>query len=195
MSGALAYEPVVDKREEYELINGEVYMMSRPSVKHADIAYNITSIFKKYLKGKRCRAFGEVDVYLSEEDDHVIPDVVIVCNPEIITEKRIEGVPDLIVEILSPSTALKDRTVKLFIYAKYGVKEYWLVEPVRKSVEVYLNRDGVLTLDNIYYFYSEAEWSSMDEKEMAEAKTQKKIKVSIYDDFIIDVNDVFEDVD
>ena len=195
MSGALAYEPVVDERQDYEIIGGREYMMSRPSLKHANVTYNITSIFKRYLKGKTCRAFNEVDVFLSEKDDHVIPDVVIVCNPEIITEKRIEGTPDLVVEILSKSTEKKDRIDKLLTYEKYGVKEYWLVDPIRKSVTVYLLRDGKFDLDNIYYFYTEKEWADMDEKERAEAEAQKMIKVSLYDDFIIDVADVFEDVD
>ena len=190
MSGALAYK---DEYEAYELINGEVYMMARPSLEHADISYNITNIFKNYLRGKRCRAFSEVDVYLGEKD-HVIPDVLIVCNPDILTEKRVEGVPDLIVEIFSPSTGMKDRTVKFSTYAKYGVKEYWIVEPRRKSVEVYLLREGQYVLDNIYYFYTDKEWADMDEEELAEANTQKMIKVSLYDDFIIDVAEVFRDV-
>ena len=125
----------------------------------------------------------------------MIPDVVIVCNPEIITEKRIEGTPDLVVEILSKSTEKKDRIDKLLTYEKYGVKEYWLVDPIRKSVTVYLLRDGKFDLDNIYYFYTEKEWADMDDKERAEAEAQRMIKVSLYDDFIIDVADVFEDVD
>ena len=75
------------------------------------------------------------------------------------------------------------------------MKEYWLVSPRGKSVEVYLLHDGVLLLDNIYYFYSEKEWADMDTKERAEAESQKMIKVSLYDDFIIDVADVFEDID
>ena len=191
MNGALAYK---EDYEAYEMINGEVYMMARPSLEHIGIEDNIIGIFKNYLRGRRCRAYSEPDVYLSEKD-HVIPDVVIVCNPDILTEKRIEGVPDLIVEIFSPSTGMKDRTVKFATYAKYGVKEYWIVEPRRKSVEVYLLKEGQYELDNIYYFYNEKEWADMDEEELAEANTQKLIKVSLYDDFIIDVADVFRGVD
>ena len=194
MSEALAYEPVVDENDDYEIINGKVYKMPRLSLRHNQIVGNLYIKFKDYLRGKKGTAFGRVDVFLSEKDDHVIPDVGIACNPEIITEKRIEGTPDLVVEILSRSTGLKERTVKLFTYAKYGVKEYWLVDPVRKSVEVYLRHDGVLLLDNIYYFYTEKEWADMDDKERAEAESQRMIKVSLYDDFIIDVADVFEDV-
>ena len=194
MAGALAYEPVVDEREQYELINGEVYMMPRPSINHARIAKKILGIFDRYLKGKRCEAFGEVDVHLGEKDNF-IPDVIIVCNPDIIKYDAIYGTPDLVVEILSPSTALKDRTIKLATYAKYGVKEYWLVDPRGKSVEVYLLRDGVLLLDNVYFLHSERWLKAIGAEERAKAEAQKMIKVSLYDDFIIDVADVFEDVD
>ena len=191
MSGELAYQ---QEYAAYELINGQEYMMTRPSIDHIQIQGNVYERFKRYLRGKGCRTFNEPDVYLSEED-HVIPDVVIVCNPDILTEKRVEGAPDLIVEILSRSTGMKDRVVKLLTYAKYGVKEYWIVEPRSKSVEVYLLKEGQYALNNIYYFYTEKEWADMDEEELAEANTQKMIKVSLYDDFIIDVADVFEDVD
>ena len=191
MSEALAYQ---EEHRDYELINGEVYMMARPSLNHIRIEKNITRLFDLHLKGKKCEAFNEADVYLSDKD-HVIPDVVIVCNPEILTDKRIEGVPDLIVEIFSPSTGMRDRTVKMLTYEKYGVKEYWIVEPRRKSVEVYLLKEGAFVLDNIYYFYTDKEWADMDEEELAEANTQKMIKVSLYDDFIVDVAEVFRDVE
>ena len=190
MSGALAYK---EEYEEYEIINGEVYMMSRPSLSHIDIEYNIANLFKSYLKGKRCRAFLEPDVFLSEEDNHVIPDVVIVCNPAVLTDKRIEGVPDLVVEILSRSTLKKDRFDKLLLYEKYGVKEYWIVDPRGKSVEVYLLRDGRFNVDGVYQFFTAEEYESLTERE--KSATQQKIKVSLYDDFIVDVKDVFEDVD
>ena len=91
-----------DEYEEYEIINGEIYMMSRPSFNHIDIEHNITNVFKSYLKGKRCRAFPASNVNLSEKD-YVIPDVVIVCNPDILDDPWIKGVPDLVVEILSKS--------------------------------------------------------------------------------------------
>ena len=176
MSGALAYK---DEYEEYEIINGQEYMMARPSIDHIRIEYNITHLFKRNLRRRSCQAFFEPDVFLNVDDDHVIPDVVIVCNPDIITNKRIEGVPDLIVEVLSRSTEKKDRIDKLLLYEKYGVKEYWLVDPIRKSVTVYLLRDGKFELDDIYYFYTEEEWADMDSEERAQAEAQQKIKVSL----------------
>ena len=191
---ALAYEPYNDERATYEIINGEAYMMARPSVQHADIAYNITSIFKNYLKGKRCRAFGEVDVRLSK-DTNVVPDVIIVCNPDIVEDDGIHGAPDLVVEILSKSTARRDRMEKLRLYERFGVKEYWIVDPRGKSVEVYLLVDGHFNLDGVYQFFTAAEYERLTEREKAEADSIQQIKVSLYDDFVIDVKDVFEDVD
>ena len=194
MRGALAYEPVVDERENYELINGEVYMMSRPSVKHWRISNNIIRKFEKYLRGKTCEAFGEVDVHLSA-DTNVVPDAMIVCNPDIVEDDGIHGVPDLIVEILSPSTARKDRMVKFRLYERCGVKEYWIVNPRERSVEVYLSIDEHFELDGVYQFFTEAEYKRLTDREKSEAEAQQKIKVSLYDDFIVDVKDVFEDVD
>ena len=191
MSGALAYK---DEYEAYELINGEVYMMARPSLEHADISYNITSIFKNYLRGKRCRAFNEVDVYLSDKD-HVIPDVLIVCNPDLLRDGRVNGAPDLAVEILSPSTARKDKLNKKALYEKYGVKEYWIVDPIGKSIEVYHLVEGKFVLDNFYVEYREKDMIRLTDEDKEAVKAQCPIKVSLYDDFAVDIVDVFRDVD
>lgn len=192
MSGALAYQ---EEYKEYELIDGEVYMMARPSLEHIAIEDNITVIFKNYLQGKRCRSFSEPDVYLSEQD-HVIPDAVIVCNLDLLRNGRVNGAPDLIVEILSPSTARNDKLRKKAIYEKYGVKEYWIVDPINKSIEVFHLIDGKLMLENVCMMYRDYEWERMteEEKELAR-KEQLSIQVSLYDDFTIDVADVFRGVD
>ena len=190
MSEALAYQ---EEHRDYELINGEVYMMARPSVNHSRVARNVLGIFDRRLIGKTCEAFGEVDVHLSDKDNF-IPDAMIICNPEIVKEDGIYGAPDLVVEILSPSTAMKDRTVKLMTYAKHGVREYWLVDPRGKTVEVYHLKDGNYELDGVYFFYTEEQWSNMNEERREQAEKQKAIKISLYDDFVVDVADIFEDV-
>ena len=191
---ALAYEYAGDVHEEYELINGEVYMMARPSVRHWRISHNVVNIFERKLRGKRCEAFGEIDVHLGEGDD-VIPDAMIVCNPDIITDRRIEGTPDLVVEVVSKSTERKDRREKLETYAKYGVKEYWIVDPIKKSLEVYLQYEGRLVLARIHYQYSDRELSYMNDKERAEADAQNSIKITLYEDFVVDIHDVFANID
>ena len=184
---ALSYQ---DERP-YEMMDGVEYMMASPSVNHMRINSNIDSIFNKYLDGKRCEAFINTNVYFSEED-HFIPDEIIVCNPDIVEDKGINGTPDLVVEILSPSTATDDRNKKLKKYEKYGVKEYWIVDPRNKLVEVYLLKDGKLELDNVYAHITEEERKYLSAKEKAGILTD--IKVSLYDDFIINVKDIFKRV-
>ena len=194
MAGELAYANLSDNRGEYEIIDGKVYMMARPSIKHSEVEYNITNIFKKYLKGKRCRAFNEVDVFL-DDDNNFVPDVMIVCNPEIIEDDGIHGAPDLVVEILSKSTARRDRLQKFHIYAKSGVKEYWIVDPINKSVEVYHLIDGVFINDGFYQIFEDWELRKLTAEELADIDLRKEIKVSLYEDFVVDIHDVFEDVD
>ena len=191
MGAALAYR---EEYEKYELINGEVHMMSRPSVDHWQTAHNIINCFGRYLRGKRCRAFGEVDVFFSEEDNF-IPDAMIVCNPDIVKSNGIHGTPDLVVEVLSPSTARNDRFNKKALYEKYGVKEYWIVDPLGKTIEVYHLIDGKFELDDFYVEHREDEWKRMTDREKAEAEAHHTIKVSLYDDFMVEVADVFRDVD
>ena len=176
-----------------ETIEGKVVMMSpRPLVVHNVVATNISRIFGNYLRGKTCRAFGDgVDVHLDEENTYV-PDVVIVCDRSIVHRDGIYGAPDLVVEVLSPSTSRNDRGAKMRHYAAAGVKEYWIVTPLGKSVEVYLNENDRFELDDIYTEYDEQDLARMDEKERAEVKTE--IPVSFYDDFRVSVKEFFEDV-
>jgi Uma2 family endonuclease len=113
-------------------------MSPSPIIHHSSIVGNIYSIFKNYLKNKPCIAFVDnVDVHFNEKDIF-IPDVSIVCNREIIKRTGIFGAPDLVVEVLSPSTAKNDRGYKKSVYESYGVKEYWIVDPESRSLEVYL---------------------------------------------------------
>lgn len=164
MNGNLAYQE--EPRE--ELLNGEIYMMSSPTVNHSQIASNIYYAFRSYLKGKTCRAFNDgVDVYLTE-NDRVIPDAMIVCNKNNIKLDGIHGAPDLVVEVLSPGTAKNDKGYKKDLYEKSGVKEYWIIDPVPRSIEVYLLTDGKFALDEVYALYPEG--LSVTEKEREETK-------------------------
>lgn len=173
-----------------ECLNGKIVMMSpRPAVTHTYISGNIYHLFRTYLKGKKCKTFPDgVDVCLDEKN-RVVPDVMIVCNKDIIKERNIQGVPDLIVEVLSPSTAKRDRSYKKDLYERFGVKEYWIVNPADKSIEVYLLQDGAFILDNIYMIYPDYELEDM-RKENIEIITA--FKTSLFDDLTIKIADVFE---
>ncbi len=110
----LAYK----EEDREELIDGEVILMSlSTSTNHNRIASNITMLFKMYLKGKKCEVFQDnIDLHLSEKDI-VIPDMMVVCNKGVVRSDGIYGAPNLIVEILSPSTAKKTK-VKRKYYMK-----------------------------------------------------------------------------
>ncbi|MGO5441457.1 Uma2 family endonuclease [Megamonas funiformis] len=180
-----------------ELIDGKIFMMSpRPRVEHATVCTNIASEFRSYLKGKTCRAFCDgVDVFL-DENNRFVPDTMIVCNPDIIKHDGIHGAPDLVVEVLSKTTAKNDRSKKKYTYAKYGVKEYWIVDVWSKSVEVYYNQDSWFILDNIYYYLTDeeiAENNNMSDNDIDKIKEYTDfIKVSICDNLIVKLKDIFE---
>ena len=180
--------------EEYdrtEVIDGVEYQMSPPNMSHVVIRGNIESIFRQYLKGKRCKVFSEFDVILDEENTF-IPDVIINCDPSKVHQDGIHGAPDLAVEILSRSTLKRDRTVKKDAYEKAGVKEYWIVSPNDKTIEIYRLQDGKFYLDKAVGVVPDWEMKRMTEQERAEVEFS--FKVSLYDDFVVQVEDVFEDV-
>ena len=183
MNGNLAYqEEPLD-----ELLNGKIVMMAGASVNHNRAAGNIYHIFRNYLKGKTCEAFSDgVDVYLTD-DDRVIPDVMIVCNKNIIKPDGIHGAPDLVVEVLSPGTAKNDKGYKKDLYEKSGVKEYWIVDPSVHSIEAYILADGKYRLDEFYALFPDT--IAVTEKEKAE--TKKEIPVSLYGDFSIHLDEIF----
>lgn len=134
-----------DKR--WEIIGGEAFDMSpAPSVRHQDIAAALTAALRLFLAGHRCRALAApTDVKLSEEDV-VQPDLLVVCDDRQIRASHIEGAPKLVVEILSPATALHDHVRKFKLYERAGVEEYWIVTPYPSMIEVYRLVDGRFTL-------------------------------------------------
>ena len=107
---------------------------------------------------------------------------------------HIEGAPDFVVEILSPTTAKRDLSVKKDTYEKHGVKEYWIIEPKSENVTVYLLKDGKYELQEVYHNYTEEEWEGLDEEEMEQERLKEAIKISLYDDLIIPVKDIFADL-
>ena len=191
--GEAACKTTVRETPWIELIDGKVFMMSpRPRTTHADVVSNITTIFKNYLWDKPCKAYGDgVDVFLDEKN-RFVPDAMIVCNRDIIRIDGIHGAPDLVVEVLSPSTGAHDRGAKMRHYEAAGVREYWIVSPLAKSVEVYFNQNGHFELDMMYTEYEEWDLERMTDEERKAIKTE--IPVSLYDSFRVRVADVFRDI-
>ena len=189
--GDFAYAYEDDIREEN--INGEVVLMSpSPNIHHNMIIGNLYRILANYLRGKRCRLFFDgVDVHFDEKNTF-IPDLMIVCDKDIIKPDGIYGAPDFVAEVLSPSSMRRDKIEKKAIYEKYGVKEYWLVDPLAKSIEVYYLVGGHFELNNIYIVFPDYEWQRLSEEK--KAAQELRFKLSLYDDLTIDVREVFENV-
>ena len=131
----------------YEIIDGELCMTPSPNTRHQTILFNLSVLFGIYLlnnpTGKLFLA--PYDVVFSQDPLQVAePDLVFVskAHASIITEKNIQGVPDLLIEILSPGTATTDRRVKLSLYERFGVPEYWIVDPKAETVQVFRLSDG-----------------------------------------------------
>ena len=176
-----------------ELVQGREIAMSPASIRHIAIQRNLAIIIGNFLRGKRCQLFMEASVVFDEENEFV-PDLMVVCDPDKIKKNHIDGAPDFVVEILSPSTRRRDITVKKDTYEKYGVKGYWIINPKEEAIEVYLLKDGKYELQEVYHNYTEEEWEGLDEEEMEQEKLKEDIKVSLYDDLIIPVKDIFADL-
>jgi len=166
-----------DDGNRYELIDGIAYMMSAPSTAHQSILMDLSRQFASFLKGKPCRVFAApYDVCLNgfgDEDDTVVqPDILIVCDEAKIDKKRCNGSPDMVIEILSPSTSKRDLFIKLEKYRNAGVCEYWIVDPDAETVNVHL-------IENERYI-------------VHSYKSDDMIAVTVLEGCIISLPDVFE---
>ena len=128
--------PEQDRRE---LIEGDFYVVPSPTFMHQAISRNIGVQLWEFVKLNSLGVvlWAPMDVVLDQENV-VQPDILFVANERrhFITEANISGAPDLVIEILSPGTADRDRELKLGLYAKFGVREYWIVDPDERSVQV-----------------------------------------------------------
>lgn len=140
-----------DDGTRYELYDGQPVALASPSTVHQEILGEIFAQFHTYLKGKRCKAYlAPFDVRLFEtsldapEDvDRVLqPDLTVVCSPDKVDNRGVHGAPDMVVEILSPSTAQYDKLWKFNLYQKAGVREYWIVDAKDRMVSVFTLADG-----------------------------------------------------
>jgi Uma2 family endonuclease len=148
VSGPWTYERyyALDDDQRYEVIHGELLVVPGPGVPHQRILTELSFRFVRFVKEHRA---GEVfvaplDVVL--DDRNVVqPDLLFIRSsaPEIIDPRAIRGTPDLVVEIISPSSRRRDRVEKAELYARAGVPEYWIVDPAERSIEVLsLGEDG-----------------------------------------------------
>lgn len=148
------------ENERFELIDGAAVMMAPPSRKHQEISGALFAQLYHFLEGKKCRVYAApFAVRLFEKDGDrpdevntmVEPDLSVVCDRSKLDERGCKGAPELVIEILSPSTRRHDRLVKLGLYQRAGVGEYWIIDPENQAVQVFLrDADGFLRLHEDY---------------------------------------------
>ena len=160
-----------DKR--VEVFDDVVYDMASPSQEHQIISMELSTMLNTYIKTKKgsCRVFhAPFDVKLSEQPLTIVqPDLMIICDKNKLDGKRCNGAPDFIVEIVSPSNPADDYIRKLYYYKNAGVREYWIVDPRKKTITVnYFEKDML----NIQYSFDSI------------------IKVNIYEDLLINFSEI-----
>ena len=183
MSEALARTNIYTEEDYYnlpenvraELIDGQIYYMAAPSRLHQEILMFLSNTIFNYLNSKKgpCKVYPvPFAVKLFSEDDRnvVEPDISVICDPNKLTDRGCTGAPDWIVEIISPTTASHDYIRKLNLYADAGVREYWIIDPIKKTAFV--------------YHLEETKF------EVTTHTLQDKIKASIYDDLWIDFTEL-----
>lgn len=158
-----------------ELIDGVIYDMAPPNTMHQRLVMNLSSEIRSYIKKNNgsCEVFpAPFAVFLNADDrNYVEPDISVICDKDKLNEKGCNGAPDWIIEVISPSTKRKDYGIKLFKYRTAGVREYWIVNPLTNTVNVYdLEKD------------EQSDQYSFDED----------IRVCIYDDLTINISELLK---
>ena len=176
--------------EARELIHGFIKKMSpAPRLGHARVVKNIYRNFDAVVKryhGKCEVFFAPFDVRFPKHgetgndniDTVVQPDICVVCDESKLDELGCCGAPDMIVEVLSPSTTKKDVTEKFALYEENGVKEYWIVHPKEKAINVFLLQDDGKYNAGVVY-------------ELEGTTNPLKVPVHVFDDYLIDLNEIF----
>lgn len=124
-----------------ELIDGRIYMMAPPSTIHQKISWKLHQEIGNYISsmGGKCDVYAApFAVFLNKDDrNYVEPDISVICDKDKIDDRGCNGPPDWIIEIVSPSTQQMDYGIKLFKYRTAGVREYWIVNPLKQTIMVY----------------------------------------------------------
>ena len=186
METNLAYK--LEPRE--EVIAGELVMMAPARSNHNRVAGNLYSLLRQYLRGRLCEAFPDGEgLYLEEDAEEYQPDGMVVCDPSKVTGDGVHGAPDLVIEVLSRSTAKYDRGHKMAVYERHGVREYWIADPVGMSLEQYVLTEGRFRLIGVHHQYFPWELEAMKPKERAEVETE--FRCHIFPDLSLRLDEVF----
>lgn len=170
-----------DGQERIELIDGYPVMMAPPARVHQRACMALAGQLYHYLKGKKCevypapfavRLFEQEGDYPEDVYTMVEPDISVICDSSKLDAAGCKGAPDLVMEILSPSTIRHDQFTKFNLYQRAGVREYWIVNPAEKSVQVFLLEDG---------HYTAKEYGGADDQ----------LRVNVLEGCVIDLSEVF----
>ncbi len=151
-----------------ELIDGELYMMATPSRVHQELVSDFTYLIKDYIKNNNgdCKVYpAPFAVFLNANNDiYLEPDISVICDKNKLTDEGCKGAPDWIIEIVSPSSRAMDYNKKLLKYGTAGVREYWIVDPIKQLIMVY----------------------NFEHDTFEQYSFSDKVKAGIYEDFEID---------
>ena len=133
--------------ERAELINGRIYNMSPPSRIHQEILMGLSATLRDYIlkNAGNCKVYpAPFAVFLGEDNkNYVEPDISVICDRSKLTDKGCNGAPDLVIEIVSPSSRKMDYTTKNTLYSDFGVREYWIVDPSKERTTIYRYEEDV----------------------------------------------------
>ena len=170
-----------EENQRIEIIDGEAVMMAPPVRIHQEIRMELSWKLRSYLDGKACKVYAapfavrlfEKDGDRPEDVDTLVePDIAVICDPAKLDKYGCRGAPDMVVEILSPSTQRQDRFTKFSLYQRAGVREYWIVDPENKFVQSFWLEDGR---------YAVKEFGAAGDK----------MCVNVLEDCVIDLSEVF----
>lgn len=170
-----------EEHERIEIINGEAVMMAPPVRVHQEVSGELFLQLANYLRGKECKVYAapfavrlfEKDGERPEDVDTMVePDIAVICDPAKLDKYGCRGAPDMVAEILSPSTQRQDRFTKFSLYQRAGVREYWIVDPENKCVQSFWLEDGR---------YAVKEFGAAGDK----------MRVNVLEDCFIDLSEIF----
>jgi len=168
--------------ERVELIDGQLYhLFPGPNAKHQEISMTLSIFWGNFLNGKKCKVYAApFDVRFPKRDGSktntvVQPDLCIICDLSKIEDRGINGAPDLVIEILSPSNSKREMTDKFNLYEREGVKEYWLIHPTEKWLMIY-------NLDNVHKYIGSKHFTLED----------KNVASILFPDFNLDLERLFD---
>ena len=184
-----------DLRDDYEIIEGVKIMAASPLKRHGKVVSRLmfTIGAHAFINGLGTAFADNLDVHFPD-GNLFRPDFLFisVANDRIVFDDEDEtfhGVPDMVAEVFSRSTMKRDIGIKKDAYERNGVKEYWLIDPLRETVDVYLLRGGKYELDGHYENWREEELASLSEEERAEVKME--IPVAVLDGFKVKIWNIF----